>query len=120
MTNASEITIRTETTNAHTMVMTPGVIYVPAQTKDVEQFIDSLHKAQEEINPDCFVNFSWNTERGTSFICGQPLNMRRDEDLVENGAMTWNEYQEKWYDRLAELEMAEPSAEEAWYISVVR
>lgn len=59
-----------------------------------------LHTEMEKQYPDCFVNFSW----GDSFICGQPINMKLDEIAMENGTVTWEEYQEKWYSPSDETE----------------
>ena len=121
MTSTTAFQIKTSITNAHTLVAAKGIIDIPAGTQNIEEHIHSLHRAHEVANPDCFVNYTWETETGTSFICGQPLSMRLDEQAMEEGTMSFEEYSAKWYPTAEpELEMAEPSAEEEWYNLVVR
>ena len=56
--------------------------------------LNDLHRLMCEAYPDCFVNF---TLADGSFICGQPLNMAKDDQAVKDETMTWEEYKEKWY-----------------------
>ena len=63
--------------------------------------IHDMHRLMSEAYPDCFVNF---TLADGSFICGQPLNMAKDEQAVKDETMTWEEYEEKWYDFHEDLE----------------
>lgn len=56
--------------------------------------IAALHSEIEETSPDCHVNFAWLRDgaEASSFICGMPTNMRRDE--LE---LTFEQYMAKWY-----------------------
>lgn len=58
------------------------------------------HEAFREINPDCCVNMQWKCEGSEwCFIYGMPLNQQKDEQLIEAGEMSWDEYMEKWYPK---------------------
>jgi len=76
--------------------------------------IQLLHDEMSAQYPDCFVNFSWHPagQEQSSFICGMPLNMKRDELAMERDEMTWEEYQEKWYS------MPEETEEDKWVRNV--
>jgi hypothetical protein len=45
--------------------------------------------------PDCYVNFV--QLDGTNAIWGTPVNQTRDEEAMDRGEMTWEEYCNKWY-----------------------
>lgn len=109
--------IRVKITNAHsTEVITDTTMNCGCSDFDT---IHQLHTQMSKSNPDCFVNFSWEQ----SFICGQPENMKRDEQLVDEGTMTWDEYSDKWYGRTTEspedkwLRDVETAAELRWYMN---
>jgi len=59
----------------------------------IEKYFDILRS----YHPDCFINFYWDD----NFIFGQPLNMEKDEVLVDNGQMSMDEFTAKWYPELA-------------------
>ena len=42
------------------------------------------------------VNFSW--EGG--FIFGMPYEQKRDEELLNEGSMSWEKYCEKWFSQV--------------------
>lgn len=85
-------------TDAHTMELTTKVTSMPDTTPF--DTIDILHRDYAQANPDSFVNFVWNVPgsvHNPSFICGQPYNMKQDEDQMAHGIITEREYYAKWY-----------------------
>ena len=85
-------------TNAHSIEVTMKTTSMPDTTPF--DTIDKLHAEYAKATPDCFVNFVWNVPGGAhnpSFICGQPFDMKQDEEKMSNGLITEKEYYNKWY-----------------------
>jgi hypothetical protein len=63
---------------------------------DTSTFEDvcAYHKGLEKMHPNAHVNFTWYTKGydRASFICGMPLNMEIDQQLL-----TFDDYMKKWY-----------------------
>ena len=55
---------------------------------------EANHKCMSEAFPNACVNFFMDNG---DFICGMPYNQSMDEDAMDVGLMTWEEYCEKWY-----------------------
>jgi hypothetical protein len=54
----------------------------------------AYHAGLEKMHPNSHVNFSWHPlgDTQSSIICGMPLNMERDQQLL-----TFDDYMKKWY-----------------------
>jgi hypothetical protein len=64
--------------------------------------IDKYFEICRSLHPDSFVNFYWNDNK--NFIFGQPLNMQKDEILVDEGKMLMCDFIAKWYPEIAGTE----------------
>lgn len=60
--------------------------------------ISNAAKKFASMYPDCWVNV---TVDQYNFVALPPMNMQRDERLVEEGLLSFNKYISKWYGKQA-------------------
>ena len=73
---------------------------IDIENNDID-IIRANHHCFYETFRDCHVNFTWPSDYpevyGDNFIAGVPYNMERDQELVNEGKMTWQEQMDKWH-----------------------
>ena len=80
------------------MINTKDTLLPYETSKELSASMRRNHQAFSETFPDCHVNFSWKEEgEFENFIYGMPYNQRQDEIALEEGHMTFDEYEERWY-----------------------
>jgi len=66
--------------------------------EETREGISDLHIEASKVWSEYWVNFSWDS--GKSFICGVPRQMQYDEELLDMGEMSFDEFCEKWYSKV--------------------
>lgn len=64
------------------------------ETKDISKAADKF----SAIYPDCWVNVMVDEY---NFVAMQPLNMKRDQALVDSGKLSIGKFMTKWYGKQA-------------------
>lgn len=63
-----------------------------------EESIEEMHGVTSRMWPDCQVNFKWwGRDLQDCFIYGQALNQKMDQERVDRGVMSENDFRRKWY-----------------------
>lgn len=65
------------------------------ETKDPELAANKFTK----MYPECWVNV--NTDDNKTYIANQPLNMKKDQALVDSGKLSIGKFMTKWYGKQA-------------------
>ena len=62
--------------------------------KSTMEDIEAYHAGLKKMHPNSHVNFTWYTKNypHPCFICGMPLNMQIDGELMD-----FDDYMKKWY-----------------------
>ena len=58
--------------------------------------IKALHEEATRVWSECWVTFQWNG--GECFIYGYPYEMALDEERVDSGEITFEQYTKKWFN----------------------
>jgi hypothetical protein len=76
--------------------------------------VEQNQKVFAQAYPDCYVNFVQSDS--SNGIWGMPVNQKRDEEAMDRGEMTWNEYCDKWYSGNAAIRDTEELKQEDFNI----